>query len=475
MLIKIIQHEWKQWLRDKRIVYLLGSMLLLSSVAMIIQVRSCKEIFAARANVQNASRQAWLNQGEKHPHMAAHFGNYAYKQPSALHCFDAGLTIYTGTSIYLEPHRQNDFLFSQIQEQDTGARFGHFGPSMVCQLIVPLLIILLTFNSINGEKTKGTYLLLIGQGVTVRQILLGKVSAVFLFFTFFLTAYIAAIAITSLLTFKNAIGFSILPFFYLWLVYTGYYLLWSLLGVAVSASVKNAGSAIAVVLLFWMITFIIVPKTAANLAENIYPLTTNYAFKKQIINDIENGLDGHDPSSKRAQGIADSLLKVYNVSKVEELPFNFEGYIMQRGEEYSSKVYSHHLNEVFNTLKRQRNFQSWVSLFSPFIAVRHLSMAACNNSIETEIDFQQQAESYRLQFVQKLNDDMKDNSTYGDWDNYKVKNKVYNEIKDFIPVTKSFMWRIKFVVKENLFLLAWLLFLILYLTLISKKEISSKF
>ncbi|MBK7882596.1 MAG: DUF3526 domain-containing protein [Chitinophagaceae bacterium] len=475
MLIKIIQHEWKQWLRDKRIVCLLGSMLLLGTVAIIIQVHSYKKLFIERTNAQQASRQAWLSQGEKHPHMAAHFGNYAYKQPSILHCFDAGLTIYTGTSIYLEPHRQNDFLFSQIQEKDTGARFGHFGPSMVCQLIIPLLIILLTFNTVNGEKQRGTYLLLLGQGVTLKQILFGKVSAVFLFFTMFLIAYISAIVIIFSLVFKNAIELSIFPFFYLWLVYTGYYLLWSLLGVAVSASVKNIGSAISVLLLFWIVTYIIVPKTAANLAENIYPLTTNYAFKKQIINDIENGLDGHDPSSKRAQNIADSLLKIYNVGKVDKLPFNFEGYIMQQGEEYSSKVYNHHLNSIFNTLKRQRNIQSWASLLSPFIAVRHLSMAACNSSIETEIDFQQQAENYRLQFVRKMNDDMKNNSAYGDWDNYKIKNEVYNEVKDFVPITESFIWRIKFVAKENLFLLAWLLFLITYLLLISKKEISSKF
>lgn len=469
MLRTIILHEWRQWRRDKRLAWLIVALLLLGAVALILQANYYRNLLNERSNAQQRSRQAWLTQGNKHPHMAAHFGNYAFKRPSALYCFDAGLTAYTGSSVYLEPHRQNDFLLSQVQDSDTGARFGWMAPSLVCQLLAPLFIILLTFGCVNGEQTRGTYRLLLAQGVTVRQLLFGKATAVWLLFAVFISVYLLATVVLARLLFAEPLGGLTATLAYLWLVYAVYYAVWCLLGVAVSAVTKT-GSAIAILLSAWVLSCIILPKAAANIADNLHPLSSNYLFKKQVSEAIDNGLNGHDAKSARAKRLEDSLLRVFEVDSVQQLPFNFEGFIMQQGEAYSSQVYDYHFTKIFTALQQQHNTQAWFSIGSPFIAVSHLSMAACNGSMETEIDFQQQAEHYRRDFVQFLNEDMMHHSAYGDWDNYKVMQQQYRAITDFTATTRGLGWRLGFVRKEHILLLLWLVVAVGVVLYISSKR-----
>ncbi len=441
----------------------------MSLLALCFGVVDARKKIAQRQSAQEASRKAWLVQGEKHPHMAAHFGNYAYKHPSVLSVFDPGITAYTGTSVYLEPHRQNDFLLSESGERDTGARFGWFTPSFICQFIIPLLIILLTFNIVVSEKEGGTYSMLLAQGVSSRKIIYGKAAASFILFAAFITAYLFVVALVSSLAIESS-TFQLSSFGYLWLCYLLYYATWCLLGVAVSALVKSAGASISILLLFWMLTSIVLPKWAASAGENIHPLTTNYAFKKKVAEDIANGLNGHDVQSERAKRIQDSVLKAEGVDSVQHLNFNFEGYVMQQGEEYSSKVYDVHFGGLYNTLQAQRKVQSLFSIGSPLMMVRNISMAAAGTSLETELFFQQQAEAYRRSFVQTMNQDMMTNSTYGDWDKYKVKNSLYGAIPDFAVPQKPLGWRLSYAGIEQAGMLLWLLLMAGAVYLIAQKN-----
>ncbi|MFT3947454.1 MAG: DUF3526 domain-containing protein [Agriterribacter sp.] len=458
MIYNIIKNEWLQYSRDQRLKWLISFLLLISAFALWHQLDFQSQLQITRMKAQQDSRNEWLSQELKHPHIAAHFGNYAYKKPSLLHCFDPGLSIYTGTSVYMEPHRQNDFLFSKSQETDTGIRFGWLSPALICQLLLPLLIIVLSFNSINGEFEKGTMSLLLSQGVSLRQLLFAKTLAVFLVFEIFVTAYLMVTAIAAGLLLKIPVDPASL--YYLWLVYSCYCIIWSLLGVYISSRIKNTGGAIAVLLLCWMFTNIILPRIGANVAENVYPVATNYQFRRQIAEAIEKGLDGHDAQGERAKRIEQELLAKYKVDSVEQLPFNFEGYIMQQGEEYSSKVYDNYFGDIFNSLKKQKTLQSWLGLGSPFAALRNISMAASNASLESEIDFQQQAEHYRRGFVQNLNNDMRDNSAYGSFTTYKVARDKYYSIGDVEIKNHVLSWSFPHIIPDNIGLLCWLLVLI---------------
>lgn len=469
MVNRIIVNEWRQWNRDKRSRWLISFLLAISLVALWHQLDFQGNLQRVRLKAQEDSRKEWLSQELKHPHMAAHFGNYAYKRPSLLHCFDPGLTIYTGTSVYMEPHRQNDFLFSKGQESDTGLRFGWLSPALICQLLIPLLIIILTFNSINGEYEKGTMSLLLSQGASFRQILLAKTLAVFLVFEAFLIVYFLLTSAAAYLMLKMQIDYSSLA--YLWVIYSFYCLIWSLAGVFISSRIKNTGRSIAALLLLWMFTNILIPRIAANISENAYPLTTNYEFKQQIAEAIQKGLDGHDSQSDRAKRIQQQLLNKYKVDSIQQLPFNFEGYIMQQGEEYSSKVYDKYFGRMFISLEKQKKLQSSLGIISPFIALRNISMAICNASLESEIDFQRQAESYRRSFVQNMNNDMRDNSRYGSFDTYKIKKDKYADIHDVEIGSHPLYWSFSHVIIDNIWIVLWVLALIVLISKGSNKWI----
>ncbi len=470
MIKQIVQNEWRLWRRDRRTAWLLTTLAVLSIVALVFQARDTAIKLYKRKAAQENSREAWLHQGEKHPHIAAHFGNYAYKQPSVLTVFDPGLMAYTGSSVYLEPHRQNDFLLHESGEKDTGARFGNFTPAFVCQFIVPLLIILLTFNLVVSEKTGGTYTLYLTQGASSRQIIAGKTAAAALLFSCFITMYLLLTVAVGAITVSSHLP--IADFLLFWVGYLLYYLIWCGIGVMVSALVKTSGAAVSLLLLFWIISSVILPKWAASAGENAYPLITNYAFKKKVAEDISNGLNGHDVASERAKRIQDSVLKAEGVDSVQHLKFNFEGYVMQRGEEYSSNVYDTHFRSIYTTLENQRKLQSVFSLISPPMLLRNLSMAVGNASLETEMRFQQDAEAYRRSFVQSLNQDMMYNSAWGSegWEYYKVKNSLYNDIKAFEAPTQSLQWRLGFVKIEMAGLLVWLLVIAGAILSVSQKK-----
>lgn len=472
MVVKVIVfNAWLKWARDSRLKWLCVALLCISVVALWNQVNFQSGLLATRLKAQAEARKEWLSQELKHPHVAAHFGNYAYKKPVLLHCFDPGLSIYTGTSVYMEPHRQNDFILSKSQESDTGVRFGWLSPALVCQLILPLLMILFSFDSVNGERERGTLSILISQGASFKNILFAKVLSVSIVFEIFFAVYVGTTVLIASFFINESIDVAAL--FYIWALYSVYFLCWSLIGVIISAKLTSLGKSIAILLLLWIATTILVPRVSANIAENMYPLITNHQFKKQIAESIENGLDGHDSGSERALRLEKELLAKYRVDSVQHLPFNFEGYIMQQGEEYSSKVYDHHFNTVFNTLKNQKNIQSWFALVSPYIAVRNSSMAATNASLESEIDFQQQAEGYRRNFVQSMNSDMKDNSAYGSFETYRVKEGKYAAISDLHVDSHSLLWALPHIAIESILLMICFLGLTLAMLRIGSKPVYS--
>ena len=49
------------------------------------------------------------------------------------------------------------------------------------------------------------------------------------------------------------------------------------------------------------------------------------------------------------------MLLVHNVNKVEDLPFNYGGFIMAKGEALSTKIYLNHQNELYGVYNKQNN------------------------------------------------------------------------------------------------------------------------
>jgi ABC-2 type transport system permease protein len=62
----------------------------------------------------------------------AHCGTFAFRPKSDLSFLDVGLDTYTGASVYLEGHRQNDAKFSAAEDATVLIRFGQMTGCLCC-------------------------------------------------------------------------------------------------------------------------------------------------------------------------------------------------------------------------------------------------------------------------------------------------------------------------------------------------------
>ena len=115
---------------------------------------------------QQATRAQWLNQPEKNPHSAAHYGMYAFKPKSRLSMVDTGVDPYVGVAAWLEAHKQNEFRYRPAQDRTAMQRFGELTAAESFLVILPLFIVLVTFAAFAGEREQGTLRQLLSLGVS---------------------------------------------------------------------------------------------------------------------------------------------------------------------------------------------------------------------------------------------------------------------------------------------------------------------
>ncbi len=429
MIKKTFLKEMKELLREGRVRIAFCIVILLLGVAVWISARQYSNINEQHAAAKMAERTIWDNQGEKNPHSAAHYGTYAFKPKYPLSLVDQGVDKYAGTSIFLEAHKRNEAQFSAAADQTGLARFGDLTPDFILLFIIPLLIILLGYNSFTKEREMGTLTLLKSQGISNWKWLLGKWAALFLpIFTITAVLFLMAGIILSNLGDFGVFNWSSLLM--LFLVYTGYYIIFINIVLLISARTKKSGISLVISLCVWIITCLAAPKAASNIAESKHSYPTRQEFAANVLKDKKEGLDGHDPWSKEAKRLEENVLKEYGVDSLHQLPFNFDGYRMQKGEEHEAEVYFKHYNYLKDQYTNQSKVYRSLAAISPYLPTRFLSMALAHTDYATHWDFADTAEDYRITTQKFLNDNFAENSSYGDW-SYQADADVWKDLPAF--------------------------------------------
>ncbi|MEN7548763.1 DUF3526 domain-containing protein [Rapidithrix thailandica] len=437
-LFFIVRKEIVIAFREKLIVSLGVILLLLLGLALYAGYISYVQQRQTITHTQQEKRQEWLNQGDKHPHIAAHYGTFVFKPKTILSLFDFGLDSYTGTSVYLEAHFQHEFMFRPAQDHSSMIRFGELSSALVLQVLAPLLIIFLAFASFTRERESGTLKLLLSQGISLRTLVSGKVIAYSLMLGLIVWPFVVGILIISAAGIQQAtIPDIALRVALLALIYGVYLLLFIAFSVWVSLHSSTGRNALLVLLTCWIFFVILMPKTLANLSESFYTLPSMREFKAQIQKDKLKGLDGKTPRSVRIVNLEKEYLEKYGVDSVQQLPFNFEGVRMQEGEEYGNKIYDHHVEKLHKIFHKQNRLSSIASLFNPYLAVQHLSMALSGTDMHTFLHFEEKVEGYRREMVRKMNKDMAENSRYGEFYGYKAGNDLWQKIENFTYQTPA--------------------------------------
>jgi len=92
------------------------------------------------------------------------------------------------------------------------------------------------------------------------------------------------------------------------------------------------------------------------------------------------------------------------VNEVTELPFNYAGLVMSEGEKISATLYKQHQDRLLKGYQNQNNISKLISYINPYMAIKQLSMITSGTDFSSYVDFQNQAEHYRYELAQRMNE-----------------------------------------------------------------------
>jgi ABC-2 type transport system permease protein len=453
MILTIAKKEVVETLRDGRYRWGAGIVFVLLVASLFTGWRNVESEIKERVAAKEGERERWLNQDEKNPHSAAHYGNYAFKPKQVLGALDDGTDPYTGVAVYLEAHRQNQLEYRKAAESTPIQRFGDVTAAVTMQLLIPLLIGLLAFSTFTQERETGTLKLLLSLGVSPEKLMIGKLLGAF-------TTILFIIVPATLIGAISLLQHSEMPldgarYRMMVAVYLGFFLAWCALSLAVSAWSKSSRSALVVLLSLWFVQSFVVPRVAIHLADERHPLPSMRAYNDEVRKDIRGGIDGHDPADKRRKELEARLFKEYGVDSLHKLPVNFDAIAMQEGEEYAGRVFDKHFSNLHQRYDEQNQFYQFAGVASPTIAVQMLSMASAGTDGWHHRHFAESAEAHRRFLVRELNMDMAHHSKTGDWQ-YKAGKALWQKIPDFHYTPPNAVWALSNVMESLVMLLGWL-------------------
>jgi ABC-2 type transport system permease protein len=401
-ILLVARQFWRHTFHSGIVLPLLGLFCLLLTYATFTGWKTYQVQNNLRKHYQAEVRHEWEESPDKHPHRMAHYGYLVFRIKHPLSVFDYGLESYTGNAVFLEAHRQNTANFSEASFSTSLLRFGDISMAMLLQVVLPLMLFFLGFNSITSEREQGTLKILFSQGLGWKELLLGKalglLSIAGLFFLpvvltlLFLTAFAAAEQSQNWLRLGSILGF-----------YGVFIALLSLVAVWVSAYSSSSKTALVRLIGLWLLWAIVLPRSTQALGNYWHPSPSKVEFEAQVEQDLIKEGDSHNPDDPHYKAIKDSLLAHYKVDSVQQLPFNYSGFIMSEGERISAEIYNRHWHKLLQVYTQQNQVAELSALLNPFMALKNLSMGFAGTDFHAYVDFQQQAENFRYQLAQRMN------------------------------------------------------------------------
>jgi ABC-2 type transport system permease protein len=404
MIIAIARKEFAEIVRDGRFKWTAAIMVLLLFTAMMAGYQKYSSAVRVQQAAQGGTNEQWLDQGDKNPHSAAHYGNYAFKPAGPLSYFDNGISSFTGTAVFMEAHRQNFAIGRPASDQSAIARFGDLSGAMILQLLLPLLIIFLGFTAFSGERESGTLRQVMSMGVTNRQLLYGKAmgvgAAVLIVVVPCLLVGAFALSTAQSVDHAEGVGTRIGLLSLAYLMYAGIFLFLTL---AVSALTNHARTTLMVLVGFWAFTGFLAPKAAGEISKLTNPTP---AFGKWMADMRAHQLRGFDgtPPFVKFRAYTKELFEEHGVDKVADLPMYFVAVRLQKLEEYDYPVFDQHFGMIRTAYTDQRRVQDKLGVVAPTLPLRSISMALSGTDLIQHVKFMQDAETYRRNMVVKMND-----------------------------------------------------------------------
>jgi ABC-2 type transport system permease protein len=453
-ILTVAAKEWTDIRRDTRFR-------LLACLTLILMV--CALAFGATQRMRDDRWQKtaaqidhalWLGQGNRHPHAAAHFGQYVFKPTGPLALADPGVEPYLGTAIWLEAHKQNAPLFRPARDGEPGTRLGKLSLAFILQTLMPLFIILLGFSTFSSERERGTLKQLLSSGVQPMELLLGKDLAI--------TAAILALLLPAFLGIALAVALvseaadtqqGELCLLALGLGYTLYLGGFIALALAISALTRRSGTALILLLAFWLINCFLAPRFITDLVRNTLPLPSAEAFHHRIAEERKQTF-GHDENHPAFIAFRDRVLREYGAKRLEALPVNFFGLALRQDDENGYRIYDAHYSALQTKIARQDRLWSLPAMLLPLLGMQPYSMGMAGTDSRHHDHFATAAEGHRRLIQNKVSEKLIYESRYGD-DTYTTESAFWGQIPAFDYQVPQASWAFAGQARNLTSLAAW--------------------
>jgi len=437
--------------RDGRFRLAAGLLFLLLIAAVAGGVHNQSEIARQHADAQRAERDVWLDKGDMNPHAAAHYGAFVFKPVQPLSAIDPGLDPFVGVFVFLEAHKQQLARHRPIEDATPTRRLGQLTPASAALMLLPLLVVALTFSSFAGERDQGTLRPLLAMGISRWSLLAGKALGAMLP----LAAVIVPAAIAgAAMVFWNApadpdapIGARAIGLGAVYLMHT---LIWIGLGLAISARSRTQGAALVALLAIWFANAFIMPSLAMAAAKFIDPSPSAIEFAASI----QDEKDSWPTWDERVEQVMQRFLDGEFESTMA--PANVEVVALLESEADETALYDRRFAELFDRYRRQAATFERAGVMAPTLAARSLSMALAGTDAAHDREFAAAAARYRAAMLATLNGELASSGRFNTFD-YTRGRDLWEKVPPFDYDVPAATWALRQASWSAGALAAWLI------------------
>lgn len=431
--------------------------------------KSYQANYAEKVLVTSEVREQWDNQGDKNLHRGAHFGLYVFRPDSLLSIIEPGVTNATGQAIYLEPHRRNLARNSAVQDENFTSRLEKLTPSFVLYALIPLLIVIFSYNALSSEREHGTLRMLHSVGVRKAHLAWGKLLALAVVVALLVVPFFTLTIVANYWMSQSEASVGI-RLVLLGAAYFFYYLSFCCISLGVSAFARSSRASLFMLLGIWLCVVMITPRIGASVAKATVPLPSTGAFWTGIQHDYEHGLPGDGDLTSRTKAFDKKLLEENGVTTLKELPFGANAARRLHRDAYADKVHDMHFSRLWELYGRQELITLIGSGLSPIVAIRSITAAVSSSNLSNQMHFENVAEQYR----QKVNKDLDQwdvDNTRGvtSFESKYAGNDVWESIGSFTYLPQSLGQSLGQIMPAIAALLLWLASTAMFLHLSSKR------
>ena len=431
-MIRIIAtKEMREMSRDGRVRLLGAIVALLTIAALVFGIQQTERAEHDRSHAQDRSEAQWEGQGEKNPHVAAHYGTHIFAPTSVATAIDPGVSTYMGRSIRVEAHKRNLASHSAAEDGGSLSRMGAFSVTTVLLQLVPLLIIALGYGLWSLERERGTLRQVLSTGVERQHLFWGK--------SLGMTALISALLVPAgalVIGTLSALGGgdadTALRIVLLMLAYGLYFGIFAAITITVSAKAGSSRSALVLMIGVWVFFCLIIPRVSAEIGGRLAPLPSEAKLQRDIASTLEKGPDGTQEREEAVEEIIDELMAEQGMENaglmIDQSILN--GIELQAEAVWEDRGYDHHIHDLEEQISQQEKMISMGGWLSPTLAMRTLSAGLCGTDYAHHRNFTNHVEDWRKEFVTYLNNAFAENAGSDGW-NYKADPEVWKNSPAF--------------------------------------------